>query len=133
MAKHVGQIIACYFGGIAVGSIIAAAYFKAPEIFFFVLLAASLLGIPFLVLAICIFFVFRTNVRDHLPVWCAANPFIVLLLVIAVEWATLAPHVDPSKYFIMRPTLETYGITFACASGSAFLFWFLNRKSSVTR
>jgi uncharacterized membrane protein YozB (DUF420 family) len=132
MRRDIGQIIASYFCGIVIGSLAAVAYFKDSGVFIFVLGAASFVALPFLALAICVFLLFRNNIKRHLSIWCGATPLIVVLLWMTLEWATLAPHIEASKYFSARNTWVEIGIAFACASGSAFLFWLWNRNPKTS-
>jgi hypothetical protein len=102
---------------------------------FFIAIGGILAGLPELIIIILVFVSLAPWITRHLLFWCAAAPFLIVIVWLAFEWQDFSLRGDLYWYLSLRGTWQRATLAFACASFGSALFWYWNRDlhaASVT-
>jgi hypothetical protein len=130
MERQIFQIVACYFVGLAAGSLIVMPY--AGRVAPVLGIGGVFFALPLLVLVVVVFAMLRDRILRHLTLWCLVAPWLVTAAWLVLEWETNYSHRghDILWYLGLQNVWERAALAWICASVSSVLFWRWNRAGA---
>jgi hypothetical protein len=130
MRRDLLRILACYVVGLVVGNLLFVPVFGPVAIF--TMMVGILAGLPELCAAILLFVVCRNWILRHPAPWCAAAPFLITAMWLAIEWFdgfSSRGH-DVYWYLSLPGTRQRAALAFSCAAAGSVLFWYRTSRTS---
>jgi hypothetical protein len=129
MREAVFLMLLCYLAGIVVGNLVFILYLGPVVIF--TIVVGWLAGVPVLVVAILIFFLFRRSIVRHPLPWCVAAPFLIAALWLAFEWNIYSSRAPDMYWFLsLRGVWDRTALVLSSASFASALFWYCIRHAN---